>query len=69
MNLFYFSDQGKMLVKQNEQEDHFSVILDWLRAIFIAAVLLPLHNLAKILIYKKIYQAIGIQKVSMIMGS
>ena len=38
-------------------------MVKWIWARFIATFLWPLHNLAKILVYKKIHSAIGISKV------
>lgn len=38
-------------------------MVNWLSARIVAALLWPLHNLAKTLVYKKIHSAIGISKV------
>ncbi|KAM7277624.1 hypothetical protein ACFE04_004758 [Oxalis oulophora] len=54
--------EGLYLSKSQKQPSYLSSMGDWLWARFIAAVLLPLHALAKILVYKKIHSAIGISK-------
>ncbi|KAL6641560.1 hypothetical protein ACP70R_019741 [Stipagrostis hirtigluma subsp. patula] len=51
------------VLSNNPVEPSFIVyMVQWLWARFIAAFLWPLHNLAKILVYKKIHSAIGISK-------
>ncbi|CAN6280589.1 unnamed protein product [Urochloa humidicola] len=51
------------VLSNNPVEPSFIVyMVKWLWARFVAAILWPLHNLAKILVYKKIHSAIGISK-------
>lgn len=55
--------QGMCLTKEQKPPMYIVSLVDWLRARVIAALLWPLHMLAKILIYKKIHASIGISKV------
>lgn len=55
--------QGMCLTKEHKPPIYIVALVDWLRARVIAALLWPLHMLAKILIYKKIHASIGISKV------
>ncbi|KAK7318982.1 hypothetical protein RJT34_03691 [Clitoria ternatea] len=54
--------EGKCLTKNKEQPSNVYSILDWLWARIIATILLPVHILAKKLVYSKIHSAIGISK-------
>ncbi|KAL4561081.1 hypothetical protein LXL04_033243 [Taraxacum kok-saghyz] len=54
--------QGKYLTKTQEQPSYIAAMVDWLYARFIAAILFPLHLLAKKLVYSKIYSSIGLSK-------
>ncbi|XP_078169638.1 AMP-dependent synthetase and ligase family protein isoform X1 [Carex rostrata] len=54
--------EGKALSKNPRQPSLFICILDWLWARFVAAILFPLHILAKMLLYSKIHSSIGISK-------
>ncbi|KAH1250722.1 putative acyl-activating enzyme 16, chloroplastic [Glycine max] len=55
--------EGKCLTKNKKQASYAYSMLDWLWARTIATILLPLHILAKKLVYSKIHSAIGISKV------
>ncbi|XP_021748986.1 probable acyl-activating enzyme 16, chloroplastic [Chenopodium quinoa] len=52
--------EGKYLTKK--QQSFLTAFFDWLWARLAATVLWPIHNLAKILLYRKIKSAIGISK-------
>ncbi|MFS7907754.1 putative long-chain-fatty-acid--[acyl-carrier-protein] ligase [Helianthus anomalus] len=54
--------EGKYLSRDPKQPSFVAAILDWLYARFIAAILLPLHLLAKKLVYSKIHASIGLSK-------
>ncbi|KAG5400461.1 hypothetical protein IGI04_015068 [Brassica rapa subsp. trilocularis] len=54
--------EGMCLTKEQKPPMYIVSLVDWLRARVIAALLWPLHMLAKILIYKKIHASIGISK-------
>ncbi|CAA6659870.1 unnamed protein product [Spirodela intermedia] len=54
--------QGKVLTEQKEELHLVSVTLEWVRARVVAVLLWPLHTLATILVYRKIYSTIGIRK-------
>ncbi|KAE9601152.1 putative long-chain-fatty-acid--[acyl-carrier-protein] ligase [Lupinus albus] len=54
--------EGKCLTKNKKQPSYVSSMLEWLWARAIAAILFPVHLLAKKLIYSKIHSAIGISK-------
>ncbi|XP_075516395.1 long-chain-fatty-acid--[acyl-carrier-protein] ligase AEE15, chloroplastic-like [Primulina tabacum] len=54
--------EGKCLTTNLEQPSYIVSIFDWLWARIIAGMLLPLHMLAKKVIYSKIHSAIGISK-------
>ncbi|KAG8369593.1 hypothetical protein BUALT_Bualt14G0029800 [Buddleja alternifolia] len=54
--------EGKCLTKNQEQPSYLSAVFDWLGARIIAALLWPLHTLAKKIVYSKIHSAIGISK-------
>uniref|UniRef100_A0A0D3FRB3 4-coumarate--CoA ligase n=1 Tax=Oryza barthii TaxID=65489 RepID=A0A0D3FRB3_9ORYZ len=54
----------KIILSNNPVKPSFIVyMVNWLSARIVAALLWPLHNLAKTLVYKKIHSAIGISKV------
>lgn len=55
--------QGKCLTKDTKQPSYIAALLDWLWARTVAAILLPLHMLAKKIVYSKIHSSIGISKV------
>ncbi|KAJ8774334.1 hypothetical protein K2173_011583 [Erythroxylum novogranatense] len=54
--------EGTCLTKNQNQPSYLYAMLDWLCARFVAAILLPMHLLAKKLVYSKIHSAIGIRK-------
>uniref|UniRef100_A0A7C9AL00 Long-chain-fatty-acid--[acyl-carrier-protein] ligase n=3 Tax=Opuntia streptacantha TaxID=393608 RepID=A0A7C9AL00_OPUST len=54
--------EGKYLTKKQEQPSYPIAVMDWLWARVAAAVLWPIHALAKKLLYSKIQSAIGISK-------
>ncbi|OIW21261.1 hypothetical protein TanjilG_31374 [Lupinus angustifolius] len=54
--------EGKCLTKNKQQPSYVNSMLEWLWARAIAAILLPVHLLAKKLVYSKIHSAIGISK-------
>ncbi|WZZ52975.1 hypothetical protein YC2023_053082 [Brassica napus] len=54
--------EGMCLTKEQKPPMYIVSLVDWLRARVVAALLWPLHMLAKILIYKKIHASIGISK-------
>ncbi|KAF3456654.1 hypothetical protein FNV43_RR01308 [Rhamnella rubrinervis] len=54
--------EGIYLSKSQEQPSYLISLLDWLWARIMAAILWPLHVLAKKLVYSKIHAAIGISK-------
>jgi long-chain acyl-CoA synthetase len=54
--------EGLYLSKSPKEASQLSALGDWLWARIIAAMLFPLHQLAKILVYKKIHSAIGVSK-------
>ncbi|XP_031114301.1 probable acyl-activating enzyme 16, chloroplastic isoform X2 [Ipomoea triloba] len=54
--------EGKCLTKDPKQPSYVVSVLDWLWARAIAALLWPLHRLAKKLVYSKIHSNIGISK-------
>ncbi|KAK4266601.1 hypothetical protein QN277_027496 [Acacia crassicarpa] len=54
--------EGKCLTKHRNQPSYVFSILDWIWARIIAIILLPVHLLAKKLVYSKIHSAIGIKK-------
>ncbi|CAI9771151.1 unnamed protein product [Fraxinus pennsylvanica] len=60
--------EGKCLTK-NPEQPFFLVSLDWLWARIAAAILFPLHMLAKKIVYSKIHSAIGISKAGISGGS
>lgn len=51
------------LTKEQKPPVFIVAFVDWLWARVVAALLWPLHMLAKALIYKKIHASIGISKV------
>lgn len=53
-------------MRSRKEPPYFVSMLDWLWARIIAAILLPVHMLAKKLVYSKIHSAIGISKVYLI---
>ncbi|XP_057430019.1 probable acyl-activating enzyme 16, chloroplastic isoform X2 [Lotus japonicus] len=54
--------EGKCLTKDPKSPSYLYSMLDWLWARVIAAILFPVHMLAKKLVYSKIHLAIGILK-------
>nr|GLL41408.1 probable acyl-activating enzyme 16, chloroplastic isoform X1 [Ipomoea trifida] len=54
--------EGKCLTKDQKQPSYLVSVLDWLWARAIAALLYPLHLLARKLVYSKIHSSIGISK-------
>ncbi|RCV39963.1 hypothetical protein SETIT_9G013500v2 [Setaria italica] len=54
--------EGTVLSNNTAEPSFIVYMVKWLWARFVAAFLWPLHNLAKILVYKKIHSAIGISK-------
>ncbi|GMH20266.1 hypothetical protein Nepgr_022107 [Nepenthes gracilis] len=54
--------EGKYLTRRKQQHSHLVALLDWLWARTIAAILWPIHALAKSLLYRKIHSSIGISK-------
>ncbi|KAL2343505.1 hypothetical protein Fmac_004790 [Flemingia macrophylla] len=60
--------EGKCLTKNKEQASYVYSMLEWLWARIIAALLLPVHILAKKLVYNKIHSAIGISKAGICGG-
>ena len=55
--------KGKCLTRSPEEPSYIVAVLDWVYARIIAALLLPLHMLARKIVYSKIHAAIGISKV------
>ncbi|XP_030974679.1 probable acyl-activating enzyme 16, chloroplastic isoform X1 [Quercus lobata] len=54
--------EGKCLTRNQKQPSFLISMLDWLWARFIAAILWPVHLLAKKIVYSKIHSSIGISK-------
>ncbi|XP_051133220.1 probable acyl-activating enzyme 16, chloroplastic isoform X2 [Andrographis paniculata] len=54
--------EGKCLATKPEQPSLLYAIFDWLWASIVAALLFPIHMLAKKLVYSKIHSSIGISK-------
>ncbi|KAK4483347.1 hypothetical protein RD792_010533 [Penstemon davidsonii] len=54
--------EGKCLARKVEQPSYLFAVFDWLWARAIAAILWPIHILAKKIVYSKIHSAIGISK-------
>ncbi|KAJ6691227.1 ACYL-ACTIVATING ENZYME 16 CHLOROPLASTIC-RELATED [Salix koriyanagi] len=54
--------EGTYLTRSRKEPSYFVSMLDWLWARIIAAILLPVHKLAKKLVYSKIHSAIGMNK-------
>nr|XP_043609773.1 probable acyl-activating enzyme 16, chloroplastic [Erigeron canadensis] len=54
--------EGKYLSRTRKQPSYLYAMLDWLCARLLAAILLPLHVLAKKIVYSKIHASIGISK-------
>lgn len=54
--------QGKCLSRTQKQPSYIAATLDWLYARILAAILLPLHLLAKKIVYSKIHSSIGLSK-------
>ncbi|XP_010450111.1 PREDICTED: long-chain-fatty-acid--[acyl-carrier-protein] ligase AEE15, chloroplastic-like [Camelina sativa] len=54
--------EGTCLTKEQKPPMYIVALVDWLFARVVAALLWPLHMLAKMLIYKKIHASIGISK-------
>uniref|UniRef100_A0A0D3FRB4 4-coumarate--CoA ligase n=1 Tax=Oryza barthii TaxID=65489 RepID=A0A0D3FRB4_9ORYZ len=55
--------KGTVLSNNPVKPSFIVYMVNWLSARIVAALLWPLHNLAKTLVYKKIHSAIGISKV------
>ncbi|GLT49502.1 hypothetical protein SLA2020_230540 [Shorea laevis] len=60
--------EGLCLTRNQKQPSYLVSMLDWLWARLTAAILWPIHVLAKKLVYKKIQSAIGISKVGITGG-
>ncbi|XP_023748642.1 probable acyl-activating enzyme 16, chloroplastic [Lactuca sativa] len=60
--------QGECLSRTQKQPSYIAATLDWIYARIIAAILLPLHLLAKKLVYSKIHSSIGISKAGICGG-
>ncbi|CAI0447584.1 unnamed protein product [Linum tenue] len=56
--------EGMYLTPKEQQPSHIAALLDWLCARMIAAILLPLHMLAKKVVYSKFHSDIGIRKAA-----
>ncbi|XP_071719009.1 probable acyl-activating enzyme 16, chloroplastic [Rutidosis leptorrhynchoides] len=54
--------EGNVLPRNQKQPSYIVAMLDWLYARVVAAMLLPLHLLAKKVVYSKIHSSIGISK-------
>lgn len=54
--------EGKYLSRTQKQPSYIAATLDWLYARVIAAILFPLHALAKKVVYSKIHSSIGLSK-------
>lgn len=54
--------EGKYLSRDRKQPSYIAAMLDWLYARVIAAILFPLHLLAKKVVYSKIHSSIGLSK-------
>ncbi|XP_062165032.1 probable acyl-activating enzyme 16, chloroplastic isoform X2 [Alnus glutinosa] len=54
--------EGKCLTRNEKQPSYLVSMLDWLWARCIAAILYPVHMLAKKVVYSKIHSTIGISK-------
>ncbi|KAL5542769.1 hypothetical protein UlMin_010479 [Ulmus minor] len=54
--------EGTYLTRNQKQPSYIVSLLDWLWARIIAALLLPVHILAKKIVYSKIHSSIGISK-------
>ncbi|XP_073013534.1 long-chain-fatty-acid--[acyl-carrier-protein] ligase AEE15, chloroplastic-like isoform X2 [Typha latifolia] len=54
--------EGKFLTEKHIQPSSFIAMIDWFWGRTMAALLWPLHKLAKQLVYNKIYSAIGISQ-------
>uniref|UniRef100_A0A0E0KLI2 4-coumarate--CoA ligase n=1 Tax=Oryza punctata TaxID=4537 RepID=A0A0E0KLI2_ORYPU len=54
--------EGTILSNNPVKPSFIAYMINWLSARIVAALLWPLHNLAKKLVYKKIHSAIGISK-------
>lgn len=66
---FMFVPQGTYLTRSRVQPTHLVSALDWLFARLAAAILWPIHMLAKKLVYSKVQSAIGIWKVVFVLFS
>ncbi|XP_023748723.2 probable acyl-activating enzyme 16, chloroplastic [Lactuca sativa] len=60
--------QGECLSRSQKEPSYISATLDWIYARIVAAFLLPLHLLAKKLVYTKIHSSIGISKAGICGG-
>ncbi|XP_019414683.1 PREDICTED: probable acyl-activating enzyme 16, chloroplastic isoform X1 [Lupinus angustifolius] len=54
--------EGKCLTQHQKEPSYVYSMLEWLWARVVAAILFPIHLLAKKLVYSKIHSAIGISK-------
>ncbi|KAF1892507.1 hypothetical protein Lal_00010973 [Lupinus albus] len=57
-----YIDVGKCLTQHQKEPSYAYSMLEWLWARVVAAILFPIHTLAKKLVYTKIHSAIGISK-------
>nr|XP_043609673.1 probable acyl-activating enzyme 16, chloroplastic [Erigeron canadensis] len=60
--------EGKCLSRTQKQPSYIVAILDWLYARAIAAILFPLHAIAKKIVYSKIHSSIGLSKAGICGG-
>ncbi|XP_023748703.1 probable acyl-activating enzyme 16, chloroplastic isoform X1 [Lactuca sativa] len=60
--------QGECLSRSQKEPSYIAATLDWIYARIIATILLPLHLLAKKLVYSKIHPTIGISKAGICGG-
>lgn len=56
--------EGKVLARAKMKTLAIVAACEWIFARIMAAILLPLHKLARFLIYRKIHAAVGIKKVA-----
>ena len=57
--------QGRVLAQAKIKPSAIFSACEWVVARIMSLILLPIHMLAKILVYKKIYAALGIKKVKL----
>ncbi|XP_071720275.1 probable acyl-activating enzyme 16, chloroplastic [Rutidosis leptorrhynchoides] len=70
MSYMHFKNiyEGNILPKNQKQPSYVVAMLEWLYARVVAAILLPLHLLAKKVMYNKIHSSIGISRAGMCGG-